>query len=103
MSRVHTLNPTPQTVHWGHFDASIASVLEIDSGDTVIIDTVSGGRGEITDDRWFRPEHLKIVNQVKQTLGPHIRVGERGRSRCRPGVGAGCFARRYAGDSNRVD
>ena len=75
MSRVHTLNPTPQTVHWGHFDASIASVLEIDSGDTVIIDTVSGGRGEITDDRWFRPEHLKIVNEVKQTLGPHILTG----------------------------
>jgi acetamidase/formamidase len=75
MSRVHQLNPTPETVHWGHFDASIPPVLEIDSGDTVIIDTVSGGRQEVTDDRWFRDDHRIIVDQVVQTMGPHILTG----------------------------
>ena len=39
MNQIHELLPTPSTVHWGHFDAQIPSVLEIDSGDTVIIDT----------------------------------------------------------------
>ena len=75
MSRVHQLNPTPETVHWGHFDASIPPVLEIDSGDTVIIDTVSGGRQEVTDDRWFRDDHRIIVDQVVQSMGPHILTG----------------------------
>ena len=75
MSRVHQLNPTPKTVHWGHFDASIPPVLEIESGDTVIIDTVSGGRQEVTDDRWFRDDHRIIVDQVVQSMGPHILTG----------------------------
>ena len=75
MSRVHQLNPTPETVHWGHFDASIPPVLEIESGDTVIIDTVSGGRQEVTDDRWFRDDHRIIVDQVVQSMGPHILTG----------------------------
>ena len=75
MSRVHQLNPTPETVHWGHFDASIPPVLEIESGDTVIIDTVSGGRQEVTDDRWFRADHRIIVDQVVQSMGPHILTG----------------------------
>ena len=33
---------TPQTIRWGAFDASFAPVLEIDSGDLVIMDCVSG-------------------------------------------------------------
>jgi len=75
MSRLHHLNPTPHTVHWGHFDAALPAVLEIDSGDTVIIDTVSGGRQEVTDDALFRADHRLIVDTVPQALGPHILTG----------------------------
>jgi acetamidase/formamidase len=50
-------------------------VLEVDSGDTVIIDTVSGGRQEVLDDTLFRPDHRLIVDQVPQMMGPHILTG----------------------------
>lgn len=36
----HTLNPTPQTVAWGHYDASDKPVLTINSGDTVVMRTL---------------------------------------------------------------
>lgn len=75
MSRLHHLNPTPQTVHWGHFDASLPPVLNVESGDTVVIDTVSGGRQEVLDDSLFRPDHRLIVDQVPQLMGPHILTG----------------------------
>ena len=41
----HRLGPTPATVHWGYLDAKIPPRLTVDSGDTVTIDTVSGGLG----------------------------------------------------------
>lgn len=75
MSRVHHLNPSPKTVHWGHFDAALPAVLEVDSGDTVVIDTVSGGRNEVLDDSLFRPDHREIVDTVPQIMGPHILTG----------------------------
>ena len=34
MPRHHVLRPTPDTVHWGHFDAKIPPRLTVDSGDT---------------------------------------------------------------------
>ncbi len=34
------LKPTPQTVAWGHYDASSKPVLTIQSGDTVVIHTL---------------------------------------------------------------
>ncbi|WP_164155799.1 acetamidase/formamidase family protein [Sandarakinorhabdus rubra] len=33
----HVLNPTPQTVAWGHYDAADKPVLTISSGDTVVM------------------------------------------------------------------
>ena len=75
MSRVHHLNPSPKTVHWGHFDAALPAVLQVDSGDTVVIDTVSGGRNEVLDDGLFRPDHREIVDTVPQIMGPHILTG----------------------------
>ncbi|HTJ57231.1 MAG TPA: acetamidase/formamidase family protein [Devosiaceae bacterium] len=39
---VHHLNATPGTVNWGRFAAEIPPVLEVQSGDTVVIETLSG-------------------------------------------------------------
>src|SRR5215470_4749330 len=36
------VDASPDTVHWGFFDAGLAPVAEIDSGGTVTISTVSG-------------------------------------------------------------
>ena len=70
----HALDPSPQTVHWGHFDAKIPARLEVDSGDTVVVDTVSGW-GDVMDVALLRPDHLEIVNKMKPVLGPHILTG----------------------------
>lgn len=70
----HVLNPSPETVHWGHFDAKIPARLEVDSGDTVVVDTVSGW-GDVMDVSLLRPDHLEIVTKMKPILGPHILTG----------------------------
>jgi len=75
VSHTHYLNPTPQTVHWGHFNASIPAVLQVESGDEVVIDTYSGGMSEVADASLFRPEHRLIVDTVPQIMGPHILTG----------------------------
>ena len=75
MSHAHYLNPTPQTVHWGHFNASIPAVLQVESGDELVIDTFSGGMSEVADPSLFRPEHRLIVDTVPQIMGPHILTG----------------------------
>ena len=39
----HHIAPTPQTVRWGTFDAAYPPVLTVESGDTVVLECVSGG------------------------------------------------------------
>ena len=40
---IHRIPATPETVRWGVFDAAIPPVLTINSGETVILECVSGG------------------------------------------------------------
>ena len=37
------LEPSPDNVHWGYFDARLSPRLAIDSGERVTISSVSGG------------------------------------------------------------
>ena len=46
---LHTLRATPATVHWGFFDASLAPVLTVRSGDLVQAEAVSSHAGEDPD------------------------------------------------------
>jgi acetamidase/formamidase len=39
----HRLAPTPKTVRWGTFDAAYPPLITIASGDTVVLECVSGG------------------------------------------------------------
>jgi acetamidase/formamidase len=39
----HRLAPTPETVRWGSFDAAYPPLITINSGDTVVLECVSGG------------------------------------------------------------
>jgi acetamidase/formamidase len=39
----HRIAPTPQNVRWGTFDAAYPPLLTINSGDTVVLECVSGG------------------------------------------------------------
>ncbi|MGY2734875.1 acetamidase/formamidase family protein [Sphingomonas sp. UYP23] len=40
VAKTHDLPATPQTVAWGHYDATSKPVLTIDSGDTVVVHTL---------------------------------------------------------------
>ena len=75
MPRSHRLDPAPDTVHWGYFDAALPPRIEVDSGDTVIIDTVSGAPEVVPDESLYRPEHREIVTKLKPILGGHILTG----------------------------
>jgi acetamidase/formamidase len=75
MSKQHRLDPTPETVHWGYFDAKLPARLEVDSGDTVVVDTLSGWFEVAPDERLYRPEHLEVIRKVKPELGRHILTG----------------------------
>ena len=43
----HHLHSSPETCHWGFFEAKLKPVLTVESGDEVTIDTISGGPEEI--------------------------------------------------------
>jgi len=73
----HTIDPTPSTVHWAFFDATLAPVLEVASGDTVTLHTVSGGRSilPLDDDLEILPDHVHIHENVAEGGAGHIMTG----------------------------
>lgn len=74
MARTHRLDAAVATVHWGYFDAALPARLEVDSGDTVIVDTVSGVP-DVAPDAPYSAAHREIVTTLKPQLGPHILTG----------------------------
>jgi acetamidase/formamidase len=77
MSQHYVLNAGPETCHWGFFDAALKPVLTLASGDTVTIDSVSGGPDILPRDERFDvlPEHLAIHRALAPQLGAHILTG----------------------------
>ena len=73
----HELNATPETVRWGYFEAVAPSVIEIESGDSITIHTVSGGPDVVPDgDLQPLPELVEIHRQVHDRMTPgHILTG----------------------------
>ena len=83
----HELLPSPNTVHWGYFDANAVPVLEIASGDAVKMHTVSGSPAQLPagSSGTIRPELLAIHNAVRPGIGPHILTGPVAVKGARPG------------------
>jgi acetamidase/formamidase len=75
MATHHTLAPTPATVHWGYLDAKIPARLTVESGDTVTIESVSGGLADVGDTSLMLPHHREICQALKPSPGPHILTG----------------------------
>lgn len=72
----HDLKPSPETCHWGSFDASLAPVLTIQSGDRVRMTSVSGDKHTLPSfDAFVPPSLLDIQNQLRPDPGPHILTG----------------------------
>lgn len=72
----HHLKSTVETCHWGYFDAALAPVLTVASGDTVTIETISGGR-DVLPPAGFHvpPELLEVQKRSERMLPGHILTG----------------------------
>lgn len=82
----HRLTSTPDTVHWGWFDAALAPVLTIDSGDTVTIETVSGGPENLPPEGYhIPPELLDIHANVNRKQRGHLLTGPVAVNGAKPG------------------
>jgi acetamidase/formamidase len=75
MPKTHTLAATPATVRWGALDAKIPPCLTVGSGDTVVIDTVSGNPADVGHAVTLEPHHRAICEAHKPWPGPHILTG----------------------------
>lgn len=74
----HFLAATPETVHWGYFDARLPPVLEISPGDRVVVETLSGEPEDMPgDERGFDilPEHRAVHTKGLRGPGPHFMTG----------------------------
>ena len=73
----HHLHSSPETCHWGYFDAKLKPVLTITSGDEVTIETVSGGPEVVPDKSKFHipPELAEIHAKCERQLQGHILTG----------------------------
>ncbi|MBC9209195.1 acetamidase/formamidase family protein [Roseomonas aerophila] len=78
MSTTHTLPAKPETVRFGAFDASFGPVLTVQSGDTVVMECVSG-HAEIMpppESGLKVPPALAAIHAAGiPRLGPHIVTG----------------------------
>jgi acetamidase/formamidase len=78
----------PETVHWGTFDAACPPVASIESGDTIIIETVSGGPEHLPPDGagfHVPPELAAIHAHCPRMLPGHILTGPVAVKGARPG------------------
>ncbi len=72
------LKASPETCAWGYFDASLEPVLEVESGDLVAIETVSGSPEQTpAPDQGFDipPELFSIHERSPRQLPGHILTG----------------------------
>src|SRR5260221_14382854 len=86
MPRPHELHSSPDTCHWGFFDAALKPVLEIESGDSVTIHCLSGAP-EILPKPPLEvlPEHREVTSKLSPKLGRHILTGPVGIQGAEPG------------------
>jgi acetamidase/formamidase len=73
----HHLHSSPETCHWGFFEARLKPVLTIASGDEVTIDTISGGPDAVPDPKQFHvpPEMAAVHAKSERMLPGHILTG----------------------------
>lgn len=71
----HTLEPSPETVHWGYFDATVPPRLTVRSGDTVTVTTVSGRTNQVPGRERLMPAHAAIHDTLKPEIGAHTMTG----------------------------
>lgn len=72
----NTLNASPETCHWGFFDANLPPALTIESGAEVVINSVSGGPHNLPSGAFFIPPELLEIHAAGMPAMPgHILTG----------------------------
>ncbi len=86
MSRRHALDASPDTIHWGHFDARLTPVLTVASGDVVRLTSVNGV-ADIMErcPHGILPEHRAVLDRCAPDMGRHIITGPVAIAEARPG------------------
>lgn len=79
------LKPTPETVHFGFFDAALAPVMEIDSGEEIVISSVSAHPSDPVPPEWLPEQVHDIYERAPRGTGPHILSGPVAVVDARPG------------------
>ncbi len=72
---VKKLPATADTVHIGFFDAGLKPVIEIGSGEEVLVHTVSADPQHDVPAEWLPPGIADIHARAPRGLGPHILTG----------------------------
>ena len=82
---LHHLPAAPETVHWGYFDASLAPVLTVASGDLVRIEALTHHAGDAPD-LLMDAAIERVFDQVgDRGPGPHLLTGPIAVAGARPG------------------
>lgn len=72
----YRIDASPESVHWGYFEAGIPPLLTVDSGATVTISTVSGGPEAMPSAPFVVPQALSDIHAAqKPKLPGHICTG----------------------------
>jgi len=84
---LHDLRATPKTVHWGYFDASLAPVLTVKSGDLIQAEAITHHAGDAPD--LLMDAHIEElyrgVPESDRYPGVHIMTGPISVENARPG------------------
>lgn len=83
----HRIEPSPETVHWGFFDGRLSPQLEIKSGETVTISTVSGPPEMMPAPPLRIPAALTAIHEkvTRKMVPGHICTGPVAISGAKPG------------------
>ncbi len=71
--KVYALPATLETTQWGWFDNSVAPVLKVDSGDTVVLETMMHSHNAVVPGRTI--EEIKKLRTDHPGRGPHTMTG----------------------------
>src|SRR5258708_21434670 len=71
--KVHLLPATIETTQWGWFDNAQAPVLKVDSGDTVVLETMMHSHNQVVPGRTI--EEIKKLRTDHPGRGPHTVTG----------------------------
>ncbi|HEX4942821.1 MAG TPA: acetamidase/formamidase family protein, partial [Usitatibacteraceae bacterium] len=73
LGKIHLLPATLETTQWGWFDNAQAPVLTINSGDTVVMETMMHSHNQVVPGRTI--EEIKKLRTDHPGRGPHTLTG----------------------------